>query len=92
VRIHGIRFDVDDRSEALAQAREAAMRDALDRAQQLARHAAVTLGNPVAIAEAHSDPVYPLMMREAAYRDAATPIEAGSTVVTVRVTVTYAIL
>lgn len=92
IRVHGIRFDVEDRDQALAQARERAMEDARSRAEQLAQHAGVSAGPAIAITETRSDPPQPVTFRaEAAFDAATTPIEAGTTAVKVEVRVIYAI-
>lgn len=88
-RVSGIRFGVEDDKELLKQARELAMEDARRRAEDLAEFGKVRLGDPVSISETQSPsrpPVSP-----GADDAGRTPIEPGTTTVTVTVSVTYAI-
>jgi len=57
IRINGISFSVDDPSEYYQQAREEAIADAREKAEQLARLAGVTLGRPTYIAEGIQQPI-----------------------------------
>lgn len=58
IRIDNVSFSVEDPSLYYEEAREKAMNDARDRAEQLAELAGVTLGAPVYISEGASSPVY----------------------------------
>jgi uncharacterized protein YggE len=92
--ISGIQFDVEDKSEAMSQAREAAMADARRQAEELASAAGVTLGPVQTISSYNSYPI-PYMDRaggvamEAAA--ASVPISPGQMTITVDVNVTYEI-
>ena len=92
--ISGIQFDVADKSAAMAQAREAAIADAEQQANGLAKAAGVTLGPVQTISSSNSYPI-PYMDRaggvamEAAA--ASVPISPGQMTITVDVNVTYQI-
>ena len=58
IRIDNVSFSVEDPSLYYEEAREKAMNDASDRAQQLAELAGVNLGAPVYISEGASPPLY----------------------------------
>jgi uncharacterized protein YggE len=93
--VHEVSLEVSEPAEALAEARERAMADARARADALARLAGVSLGRAVSIVEGprHGRPI---PMAKAARMelamDASTPVEAGTTELTVEVEVTFAIL
>ena len=95
VRIQGIRFDIEDSAKLLEQAREAAMKDAKEKADQLARLGGVKLGTPLAISEQQSSSPPPILSRDAkgiaASEVAPTPIEAGTGSVVVNVEVRWGI-
>lgn len=90
-RVYGISFSVDDPSALMAQAREAAVANALEHAQQLAGGANATVGRVLVITEnVGQPPVVPVGrgdMLEAA--PAAAPIERGEQTFMVMVQVTY---
>ena len=92
VQINSIQFGIDDTTEMRMQARIAAMRDALAKAQTLAAEGGVTLGKPVSITEASSF-VQPPAFERGAFDEAAsiTPIQTGQLQVSVTVSVVYAI-
>lgn len=89
-QIDGIEFGFSDPQALLDQAREAAMAEAERKATQLATLAGVQVGTVTAISESESLPI-PIMARgmEQAAMDAAVPVEAGESAVTVSVQVTY---
>lgn len=93
VRLNGLEFDVRDPRDAASRARELAMADAAAKARQLAQLAGVSLGAPTAIMEGHPAAPPPMLRGMAMAMEAkqSTPIEAGSTVISCEVTVTYAI-
>lgn len=93
VRVHGLRFALEDNAELLVAARAAAWQDALAKAQQLADLAGVTLGAPTRIAENVSTRPGPVDYERATSLDAgfSTPIVSGESDVTVSVTVTFGI-
>lgn len=94
--IYGLSFGFSDPSALMRQAREQAMKDAQDKAEQLAKLGNVTLGAPLVIQDGGSNT--PPVVQEAALssRDAsgvapATPINPGQQEIRVDVSVTYAI-
>lgn len=94
--VGNIRFEVEDRAGAIRQAREQAMQDAFDKAEHLAELGGVALGAPIRISES-SPSLPPVYYDEMAPREmadeavAATPIQPGESVITVHVSITYAI-
>jgi len=90
-RIQGIRFEISEYAAYLDQAREAAWRDAMHKAQQLANLSGSELGRVITINESSHDP-QPIIER-AMLADSAgsTPIEAGRQIVEVNVKVTWSI-
>lgn len=95
-RINNISFDIDDPTEYYDKAREEAMEQAKEKAEQLADLAGVTLGNPTYISEGSS---YSTVKRSYVDYDEAVaiPEEAGASIspgemeLTLNVQVTYAI-
>ncbi len=88
--VPGVSFTVADPNAVLRQARELAMRDARDKASHLAQLAGVTLGTPVRIAEGGAFPP-PVPVEARAAAGAADVLPPGQTVVSVVVTVDFAI-
>ncbi len=94
-RIDGISFSADDPSAYYEEARQKAMAEAKDKAQQLAELSGVTLGKPTYISEhIQVPPVTRGIMYEQALAAAApeTPISAGEMEISISIQVTYAIL
>ncbi len=93
IRLNGIRFGNENETAAKEAARAAAMADAKSKASQLAQLGGVSLGAPLSISEvapaSHHEGLR--MMKSAARDSSATPIETGTNVVSVEVTVRYAI-
>jgi uncharacterized protein YggE len=91
--LDGLSFRVDDPREAERAARIAAVAEARSRAEILAEAAGVVIGDVVGIVEGGPPPTWPQpkaqMLRAAA--DAGTPVEAGTTEISVTVTVTFRI-
>ena len=85
-----ISFRINDPRPLLAQARAAAVADALAKAQVLAKAAGVTLGPITSIGETGYEPVRPMMAMRAAAK-AAVPIAAGEQSVTAGVTISWEI-
>jgi uncharacterized protein len=92
--VDGISFDVADRTGAEKQAREAAVADAKAKADTLASGAGVHITGVSSMSESVSTPVWyeraagaPAMAAD----QAATPVMAGTTDVTITVSVTYLI-
>jgi uncharacterized protein YggE len=90
--INGISFDVADRTEAVSQARLAAVEDASRQATELAAGTGVTIGDVQTISYYDSTP-YPVYYEARAVADSASsvPIEAGSMQITTTVTIVYEI-
>lgn len=93
-QIESINFDLSDPSQSLDQARDAAMKDAQHRAQQLAGLANAKLGQVVTIQEASRGPITfgAADMRASAVAGAQVPVSPGVQPVTVDVQVTWELL
>jgi len=92
--VSSIQFDVADKDKALAPARDAAVKDANAKAQELATSAGVQLGELISVS--YSDtPVYPVYdargVGGAAAQAAAVPIQPGQLTFTVTVNESYGI-
>jgi uncharacterized protein YggE len=91
----GLSFRPADPTAALAEARRLAVADARARAETLAAEAGVRLGPVVAIVEGGALPPGPprpvAAFRAKAEMDVATPVEAGTSELTIAVTVSFAI-
>lgn len=94
IRINNIYFSIDDPAPYQEEAREKAMADAENKAEQLAKLAGVKLGKPTYISENlyFPQPIY----RDGAMMEGAsvpkTPISPGEMEITLSVQVAYAIL
>ncbi len=94
--VNSIQFDVADKSAALKQARDAAVKDAKTQAQELASAAGVSLGN---LQTVNFTDNIPTPMPESfgkggggmAPASVAVPINAGTMILTVNVSMTYTI-
>ena len=96
--VYGLSFSFSDPSALMKQAREQAMKDAQDKAAQLARLGNVTLGPPIMIQDGGSNTPPPIIMKSAdmaagAAREMAPPtaINPGQQEIRVDVSVMYAI-
>lgn len=90
--IEQIRFEVNDSSTVMGQAREAAFDDAREKAEQLAGLAGAQLGNLISISESTVSFPRPFAVGgEAQEADRAVPIEPGTQNVQVFLEVTWAI-
>ena len=92
VQINGVSFSIEDDSELIVAAREAAWNDARSKAEQLADLSGVTLGKPITISESFTS--QPPMIPFAAFDSVelqATPIEPGQQMVAVNLSVQFAI-
>jgi uncharacterized protein YggE len=93
-RVSGLRFSIEDDADMVAAAREAAWNDALAKARQLAELSGRTLGPAISITETVSRPPTPIFFEgeEAAFTSlaASTPIEPGSSTVTISLQVLFA--
>lgn len=87
--IEGIRFEVSDSDEALAQAREQAMANARDKAEQLAALANAELGEVLTITETSFLPPTPIAFEAADRAAAEVPVQPGTQVVDATVQVTW---
>ncbi len=95
-RVQNIWFDIEDTTALLEQAREAAMKDARQKGEQLAKLGGVKLGDPLAISEVQGPgptPEYRLAPATGEKSDAAfdTPIEPGTGSLVVNVSVRWGI-
>ena len=92
--VNSVQFDVADKDKALAPARDAAVKDANAKAQELATSAGVQLGELISVSY-QDTPVYPVYDGRggggAAAEAAAVPIQPGQLTFTVTVNETYAI-
>jgi uncharacterized protein YggE len=95
-RVNNISFSVDDPTAYQREARDKAMADARNKAEQLASLAEVKLGKPTYISENLFFPPTPIYRGEAMIGAPApaptTPISPGEMEITLSVQVTYAIL
>jgi uncharacterized protein YggE len=95
VRVNGISFSVDDPDPLKVQARELAVQHALEKAQELATLAGVTLGPLVFISESSSTPVFSRVEARGDFAMASsfapTPISAGESQIQVTVQAVFAI-
>lgn len=93
-RIEGIDFTIDDPTEYYKEAREKAVENAREKAEQLAEVAGVELGRPTYISEGSTyRPETPMAIefREEAEAAGETPISPGELTVSVHVQVVYSI-
>ena len=81
---------IRDPKPLLRQARDAAVKDAIDRAQLYAKSAGVSLGRIMTISEGGTVMPRP-MFRAMAAADMSTPIAAGEETVSAQVSVTFEI-
>jgi uncharacterized protein YggE len=94
VRVQSIRFGVEDDVKAKEQAREKAVADAKTKAEQLAKLSGVTLGKAISISESNaSQPNQPIYARDAAAAAGtpATPIQPGTSTISVDVSIRWAV-
>lgn len=87
--VTGISFSVANPAPALRQARELAVRDALEKAAQLAQFSGVGLGRPVRISESLAAPPIPVVGAGGGSDAKVLPI--GELTITVNVAIDYAI-
>ena len=91
--LDGITFRVADEAAAESQARTAAMTDAKAKAQALASAAGVAIAGVASISETVAPTPYPIFYgaAQAAGKDATTPIQPGTTDISITVAVVYLI-
>jgi len=87
----GITFTIRDPKPLLNRAREAAVKDAMDRAQIYARAAGLTLGRVMQIGEGAAETPRPMFRAMNVMSSAPTPIAAGEQTVTAQVSMTFEI-
>lgn len=90
-QLYGIRFEIEDPSALLMDARKKAVEDARARAERLAQLAGVKLGPAISITEVDGGspgpvPAYAMMRSEAA-----PPVERGELTITTSVQIVYAL-
>ena len=94
-RVESIRFSAEDTSEARRLARERAVMDAMEKADQLASHAGVTRGNLVLVSESSVSVPLPRNLSFASdavmMESMTTPVSAGELEITVSVHAVYEI-
>ena len=93
VVVNGLSFSIEDNDELVAAAREAAWNDALTKANQLAELSGQSLGKATTITETVSMPPIPIPYAAEAAGDRAleTPIEPGTSAVTITLQVQFAL-
>lgn len=91
VVVNGLSFSIEDNDELVAAAREAAWNDAMTKASQLAELSGQTLGEATTITETVSMPPIPIPYAAEAAADRAveTPIEPGTSAVTITLQVQF---
>ena len=92
--IGGIQFDVEDKTAALSEAREAAVADARTQAEELALAAGVELGAVQSISTYNSYPAPMFDVRNAVMAEAAAanvPVSPGQVILTTEVNMVYQI-
>jgi uncharacterized protein len=90
--IYGINFYIDDTTGPASQARKLAVEDATKKAQELADAAGLTLGRVVSISESSSSTPPPMPYASADSMQKAggsTPVQTGSTEVSIDVSMTF---
>ncbi len=89
--IESIRFEVSNPDEMLAEAREAAMSDARQKAEQLTSLAGADLGQVMTITEIGSTPPTPVFLERADAAGAAVPVQPGTQFIEASVQVVWEI-
>jgi len=92
-QVGGISFDVDDKAKAQNEAREKAVADAKQKAEDAARIAGFRLGRVVNYQESFADNRPPIIFEKAQITDSREPtqVEPGSSEIVVTVTLSYQI-
>lgn len=90
--IYGITFDVDNRDEAIAEARKLAIEDAQAKAEAIAEEAGVALGDLITInVYSSSSPIPYYDAKGGAYAESSVPVAAGTLTITMECNLTYEI-
>ncbi len=92
-QMHGLSFDIADRSELLIQARQAAVADARAKAEVYANAAGVELGEVISIAESGASGLPQSVRMEGGFASARAdvPVAAGELAVTAQINITWAL-
>ncbi len=89
-RVNGLSFGVSDETSVQAEAREAAWKDALAKATQLAELSGQSLGKATSITETIRPPIAPVRMMAADMAmEKTTPIQPGTTALSVTLQVEF---
>lgn len=88
-RVNGVSFSLDDERPLLEAARTEAWKDAVSKATQLAGLAGRGLGQAVSITESVGAPPMPVRFAAMESADMKTPIQPGSTTVSVTIEVVF---
>ncbi len=92
IRIHNVRFALEDDSALVQEARAAAWQDAIAKARELADLAGVSLGLPVSITESFAPSSSDFRLTEYAAGALLAPIEPGGLTVDITIQVQFSIL
>ena len=87
--VEGIQFEIDNREALSAQAREAAVNDALEKAEQFAELTGTELGMVMTITEISSEQPQPIAVEDVAAVGGAVSISPGTETVEARVQVSW---
>ncbi|HTW34376.1 MAG TPA: SIMPL domain-containing protein [Rhizomicrobium sp.] len=87
----GVSFTIRDPKPLLKQAREAAVKDAMDRAETYAQAAGLSVGPVVQVSEGTTQPPRPMFRTMAGLGNVMTPVAAGEQTVSAQVTMTFEI-
>ena len=88
--IYGITFDVEDRDEAVAQARLLAIQNAKEKAQEIADAAGVELGDLLSInVYGGITPIAYYDAKGGAYAESSVPVSAGTLTISMECSLTY---
>jgi uncharacterized protein len=90
--IQGIQFEIGNPDPLLTQARDQAMKDARQKADQLAKLAGAQLGSVQTITETSGQPPVPMPFSASAAKDLAVPIQQGTQNVEVDVQVVWTLV
>jgi uncharacterized protein len=90
--IYGINFDIEDRDEAVAEARKLAIEDAKAKAEAIAAEAGVSLGDLINVSVyGGSSPITYYDAKGGAYAESDVPIAAGTLTILMECNLTYEI-
>jgi len=91
--IFGISFSVDDPTPYQQQARAAAVKDAMDKAGQLAKAAGITVGKVISINESGVTPrpIFRAATASPAFADSTVPVETGEMQISITVDMRFGI-